>query len=156
MSNFNFNHVIMGGRISTDPEFGVTPSGVPVIRFNIAVNRRADANGETKADFFRVVAWRGTAEFISKFFRKSSPICLTGVLNTNEWTDNSGIKRYGVEIVADQAYFVDSKADAPAGVPTQATAPKQAAYNTYSAPAQQQQQNAPTFEQLGNEEELPF
>lgn len=151
MSNFNFNKMILGGRITADPEFAVTPSGVPVVRFSMAVNRRANANGEQKADFFSVVAWRGPAEFISKFFRKSSPICVVGSVQTRSWTDDKGVKRYGIDIVADEAYFIDSKADSPAGQQeTAAPVTGVPGYNPYTP------QNTPTFEQIGADDELPF
>lgn len=165
MSNFNFNESILGGRISSDPEYAVTPSGIPVIRFNMAVNRPTGANGEQKADFFSVVAWRGNADFINKFFRKSSPICVRGTLETRTWTDNNGIKRYGIDLVADKAWFVDSKADNPAGM--QAAPAYQNQYtNQYTNPAagtptntptgQYNTQTAPQFEELAGDEELPF
>ncbi len=113
MSNFNFNKVILGGRLTADPELKSTPSGVSVTSFTVAVNRRTDKNGETKADFINVTAWRNTAEFITRFFHKSSPICIVGAIQTRSWTDPQGQKRYATEVAADEAYFVDGKNDQP-------------------------------------------
>lgn len=109
MANFNFNKVILGGRLTKDVELKQTPNGVKVAQFGIAVNRRS--GNEQVTDFFNVTAWRGTAEFITKFFRKGSSICITGSIQTRSWTDNEGNKRSVVEIVADEASFVDGKND---------------------------------------------
>jgi single-strand DNA-binding protein len=72
MANLNFNKVIIGGRLTSDVELKTTPSGVSVTSFSVAVNRRGKSGDEVKADFISVVAWRGTAEFISKYFHKGS------------------------------------------------------------------------------------
>ena len=112
MANFNLNKVIIGGRLTADVELKQTPNGVAVATFSIAVNRKGADN---KADFVDVVAWRQTAEFICKYFKKGASICIVGNLQKREWTDNKGNKRYATEVVADEAYFVDSKSEAPAG-----------------------------------------
>lgn len=161
MANFNFNKVILGGRLTADPELKTTPSGIPVTTFTVAVNRRfADKQtGENTADFFNVTAWRQTAEFITKFFRKASTICVVGSIQTRTWTDQNGQKRYATEIVADEAYFVDAKGEMSSAGAVGAAASPAGASNaaqqnnyipqSYAAPA------APT-EVLGDEEELPF
>ena len=113
MANFNFNKVIIGGRLTADPELKTTPAGISVTSFTIAVNRTHAKEGEQQADFFNVTAWRQTAEFITKFFRKASSICVCGSLQTRSWTDQQGIKRFATEIVADEVYFVDAKAEMP-------------------------------------------
>lgn len=113
MSNLNLNKVILGGRLTADPELKTTPSGVSVAQFSIAVNRKYTKEGEQQqTDFFNVTAWRGTAEFISKYFRKGSSICIIGVIQNRSWTDQQGQKRYATDIIADEALFVDSKNDA--------------------------------------------
>ena len=151
MANFNFNKVIIGGRLTADPELKTTPSGVSVVSFTMAVNRRYQAKDtqETQADFINVTAWRGTAEFICKFFRKASSICIVGSLQTRSWTDPQGQKRYATEVVADEAYFVDAKGEgaAPAAAPGAQSA---AQY------VPEQYQTPPHFEELGDNEELPF
>ena len=106
MANFNFNKVTLGGRLTADVEVKQTTSGVPVCSFTIAVTRKANRE---ETDFINCVAWRNTAEFISKFFGKGSSICVTGSVQTRSWTDQDGNKRYATDIVVDEAYFVDSK-----------------------------------------------
>lgn len=108
MANFNFNKVIIGGRLTADAELKTTPSGVSVTTFSIAVNRKGK---EAQTDFIDIVAWRQTAEFISRYFKKGSSICIVGSLQKREWTDNKGQKRYVTEVIAEEASFVDSKND---------------------------------------------
>lgn len=113
MANFNFNKTILGGRLTADPELKTTPSGLSVTSFTVAVNRRGKGkDGETQADFINVTAWRGLAEFITRHFRKGSSICVVGAIQTRSWTDPQGQKHYATEVVADEAYFVDSKGEA--------------------------------------------
>lgn len=110
MASFNFNKVILGGRIARDPELKTTPSGLSVTQFSIAVNRKSTKDQQApQADFINVTAWRNTAEFITKFFRKGSSICIVGSIQTRSFTDKTGAKREVTEVVADEAYFVDSK-----------------------------------------------
>lgn len=112
MSNFNFNKTILGGRLTADPELKTTPSGVSVTSFTVAVNRPGKGkDGKTQADFINVTAWRGLAEFITRHFRKGSSICVVGTIQTRSWTDPQGQKHYATEVVADEAYFVDSKGE---------------------------------------------
>lgn len=108
MANFNFNKVIIGGRLTSDAELKQTPSGVSVTAFGIAVNRKG---AESKTDFIDVVAWRQTAEFICKYFKKGSSICIVGNLQKREWRDKDGQKRYATEVIAEEVCFVDSKSD---------------------------------------------
>lgn len=112
MANFNFNKVMLGGRITADPELKQTQSGIAVCTFSIAVNRKAAKGDEQKADFFNVTAWRGTAEFVSKYFRKGSSIFVVGQIQNRSWTDQNGQKRYATDIIADEVSFVDGKNDA--------------------------------------------
>ena len=112
MANFNFNKVILGGRLVNDPELKTTPSGVSVTTFTVAVNRRS---AKEAADFFTVTAWRATAEFVTRYFRKASSICLVGSLQSRSWTDQQGQKHFGTEIVVDEAYFVDALRESPMG-----------------------------------------
>ena len=156
MANFNFNKVILGGRLTADPELKTTPSGIAVTTFTVAVNRRfGGKNGEdAQADFFNVTAWSQTAEFITKFFRKASSICVVGSIQTRTW-EKDGVKHYATEIVADEAYFVDAKNEMPQGASTSPAGKPNAAQagtyipDAYAAPA------APSAV-LGDEEELPF
>lgn len=141
MANLNLNKVILGGRLTSDPELKTTPSGISVTSFRIAVNRRTK---DSEADFFSVTAWRQTAEFVTKYFRKGSSICVVGSLQNRSWTAQDGSKRMVTEIQADEAMFVDSRSEMPA-----AEAP---AYNPYNVKAE----DAPKFEPIGDDEDLPF
>ena len=109
MANLNLNKVILGGRLTADVELKGTPSGVSVCSFSLAVNRKYSKDSEQQTDFINCVAWRNTAEFINKYFRKGSSICVTGAIQTRNWTDTNGQKRYATEVVVDEALFVDSK-----------------------------------------------
>lgn len=104
------NKVILVGRLTADPELKKTQNGVSVCSFKVAVNRRfADENGNRQADFINCVAWRQTAEFICNYFAKGRMIGLVGALQTRDWTDNEGRKRYATEVIVDEAYFTEGK-----------------------------------------------
>ena len=112
MANFNLNQVTLGGRITADPELQFTPSNnVPVTSFTIAVNRKYQSkeNNEPQADFFRCVAWRKSAEFVTRYFRKGSSICVTGYLQTRSWADQHNVRHEVTEVIVNEAHFVDSK-----------------------------------------------
>lgn len=160
MANFNFNKVILGGRLTADPELKTTPSGVSVTSFTVAVNRnyRSKSGEEQQADFIDVTAWRQTAEFITRYFRKASSICVVGSLQKRSWTDNQGQKRYSTEVVADEAFFVDAKSESPIAV-QQAADRMGGAYvpENYGAPAfQTPSAQAPKFEEIADDDDLPF
>lgn len=110
MSNLNLNKVILGGRLTADVELKSTQSGVSVCSFTLAVNRRY--GNEQQTDFINCQAWRQTAEFISKYFKKGSALCIVGSIQTRSWNDQNGSKRFATEVVADEAMFVDGKNDA--------------------------------------------
>jgi len=152
MANFNLNRVILGGRLTSDVELKTTASGVSVCSFTIDVNRRyqsRDSQEGNTADFINCVAWRQSAEFISKYFHKGSSICVEGSIQTRSWTDNNNQKRYVTEVVVDSAMFVDSKSENGG-----ARAPQdQGAFDRqpdYSAPADL------SFDTLSGESDLPF
>ena len=109
MAALNLNKVILGGHLSLDPELKQTPNGVATTSFNLAVNRRFESNGRREVDFITIVAWRQTAEFICKYFKKGSAICVTGSIQNRTWKDKDGNNRHATEIVADEAFFVDGK-----------------------------------------------
>ena len=115
MSNFNFNKVILGGRLTADPELKQTTSGIPMVSFTVAVNRSyASKDQQRETDFFNVTAWRSRAEFVAKFFKKGSAICVVGAIQNRQYTDQQGQKRTFTDIVADEVMFVDSRSDNPA------------------------------------------
>lgn len=111
------NHIVLMGRLARDPELRRTQSGVSVTSFRLACDRDFKSqSGEKETDWIDVVAWRGTAEFVSKYFQKGRMAIVEGRLQTRDWTDKEGNKRTAVEVVADNIYFGDSKRDgAPAG-----------------------------------------
>ena len=107
-----FNLVVLTGRLTANPELKTTPSGTSVTTFSIAVDRRYTKEGQEKqTDFITVVAWRQTAEFISKYFRKGSAILVCGEIQTRSWEDNNGNKRYATEVVASEVSFCEAKRD---------------------------------------------
>ena len=105
------NHITIMGRLTKQPELRRTGSGVAVASFTVAVDRDI-ANKETgkkETDFIDCVAWRGTGEFVEKYFNKGSMAVVSGRLQIREWTDKEGNKRRSAEVVADNVYFGDSK-----------------------------------------------
>lgn len=100
------NKVMIMGRLTADPELRQTQSGIPVCTFTVAVDRKYSKDpAEKKADFFRVVAWRSNAEFVSRYFVKGKPILVEGRLQNDDYTDNNGVKHYSSSIVADSVSF---------------------------------------------------
>ena len=174
MASFNFCKVIIGGRITAEPELKTTPSGIAVTSFSVAVNRRSSGNQESQADFFNVTAWRQTAEFVTNYFHKASSICIVGTLQNRTWTDQQGQKRFATDIVADEVHFVDAKSEMPQqyappawNTPQTAQNPAQTYYTQQAytnTPAQQMPLQGNTVPQaahemsdaFSSEEELPF
>lgn len=149
MANFNFNKVILGGRLTADPELKQTQNGIAVVTFSIAVNRRYSKDAQqNETDFFNVTAWRQTAEFVSRYFKKGSSICIVGTLQNRSWVDQQNTKHYRTDIVADEVMFVDSRAESSAS------------YNgaeTYVAPSFSSTSDvAPKFEEIKTDDDLPF
>lgn len=109
------NRAILMGRLTADPDLRQTPSGVSVTVFRIAVDRNYAKDRERQTDFIDIVAWRGTAEFVTKYFRKGSMIIVEGSIQTRNYEDKNGNKRTAVEVVANNVQLVGSKKqeDAP-------------------------------------------
>ena len=147
MANLNVNKSILGGRLTADVELKQTASGISACTFTIAVNRRYSKDGQQEADFINCQAWRQTADFISRYFKKGSSILIVGAIQTRSWTDNNGQKRYATEVVADEAYFVDGKNDTERA---ESVAPSNYMPNAYKPQPQQK------FEDIPNDEGLPF
>jgi len=107
------NRIILMGRLTRDPELRHTQTGTPVASFSLAVDRdfRSRDGGERATDFIDVVAWRGTAEFVSKYFSKGRMAVVEGRLQIRDWTDREGNKRRSAEVMADNIYFGDYKRD---------------------------------------------
>lgn len=143
----SFNKVILIGNLVADPELKQTPNGVSVTSFRIAVGRkfRSAGEGQPQADFIDIVAWRQTAEFVTKYFAKGRPILVCGSIQSRTWTDQNNAKRYTVEVVADEVSFVDKKTDqAPAATGTM---------SQYATPAAE---DTPKFEEIAGDDDLPF
>ena len=145
--SLNLNKVILAGRLTADPELKQTQSGVSIATFTLAVNRKYVSknsdDAQPQADFFRITAWRNTAEFVSKYFKKGSALCLLGSIQNRSWEDDQGQKHFVTDIVADEVNFVESKGS----VQESQGQPK---YNIYDAPS------TPKFEEIKTDEDLPF
>lgn len=110
------NYIVIMGRLTRDPELRRTQSGTAVTSFSLAVDRDFKSqSGEKETDFIDIVAWRGTAEFVSKYFTKGRMAVVEGRLQIRDWTDKEGNKRRSAEVVADNVYFGDSKRDGDSG-----------------------------------------
>ena len=104
------NKVILMGRFTRAPELRSTPQGVSTCSFSLAVDRNFVREGEErKTDFINCIAWRQTAEFISKYFNKGNMIALEGSIQTRSWDDDKGKKHYTTEVIVGQVYFAESK-----------------------------------------------
>lgn len=147
------NCAVIMGRLTADPELRTTNTGLSVTSFTVAVDRSfVKAGEERQADFINVVAWRGTADFVTRYFRKGSMIAVQGAIQTRNYEDKQGNKRTSVEIVASDISFCGSKNESgtsSAGVPSVAAAA--------SAPSQSfSTASSGDFETLDGDEELPF
>ena len=150
MANFNLNKSIIGGRLTADPELKQTASGVSVCSFTVAVNRRYAKDGNQEADFINCVAWRSTAEFISRYFSKGSMIIVDGQLRNNDYTDNNGVKHYSMEVLCDEVHFGESKnaGAAQQGQPQYGAAPPPKYNQQYQAQPPQYGAALPQFDTL--------
>ena len=129
------NKAIVMGRLVRDPELRRTNSGTAVASFTIACDRDFKSDGgDREADFIECVAWRNTAEFVSKYFAKGRMAVVSGRLQTRNWTDKEGNKRKATEIVAESVYFGDSKREE---------------LQSYAAPQE-------SFAELPDDGEIPF
>ena len=149
MSCLNLNKVVLAGRLTSTPELKSTATGVSVLSFTLAVNRRYASKNEqgenqTQADFITVVAWRNTADFIARYFKKGSAICITGSIQTRSWQDQQGQRRYATEVVADEAMFVDSRGES--GMSDGYQTPSFSSNGAVT----------PSFEEHNTDDDLPF
>ncbi len=153
------NVAILMGRLVADPEIRHTPNDIAVTSFTIAVDRTYVKSGtERQADFIDIVAWRSTAEFICKYFRKGQMIAVQGSIQTRTYTDKDNIKRKAFEIVADNVHFADSKRDnsAPSmGGGAYAQPAARPEVNNAPAPAYTSGDTG-DFEEILNDDDLPF
>ena len=162
------NKIFLQGRLVADPELRHTQNGIAVASFRLAVDRdfKDRETGERKADFINIVAWRQTAEFVSRFFTKGRMAVVEGRLQLRDWTDRDGNKRRTAEVIADNVYFGDSKRDSENGGYSAGYSQQQGGYAPsnpgYSAPAAPSGYGAPPadgdqFAELSDDDgELPF
>jgi single-strand DNA-binding protein len=137
----SLNKVILIGHLVADPELRQTPTNASVVTFQIGVTRRfARAGEQNKSDFFTIVAWNKTADFICNYFKKGNAICVCGSLQTRTWTAQDGSKRYAVEVLADEANFVEKKSE------------NARTDSDFDMPAGE----APEFEDVTRDSDLPF
>ena len=106
-----FNLVVLTGRLTADPELKTTQSGISVTSFSIAVDRRYRSGEDRQTDFINIVAWRQTAEFVTKYFKKGSLIGIEGSIQTRRYQDKNGNNRVAFEVVVNNVQFVESKRD---------------------------------------------
>jgi single-strand DNA-binding protein len=159
----NINKVLLMGRLTADPELKMSASGVPNVRFSVAVNRRFARQGEDRptADFIRCTAFRQTAEFVSKYFRKGSVIIVFGSLQNDNYKDKDGNDRQSTTVIVDEVQFGETKQDRGQtrdhdDFSQQSSAP---AANTASAPSSgpDSRVNTEFFADIKDiEDELPF
>ena len=150
------NHIVLMGRLTRDPELRHTGSGVAVASFALAVDRdfQSKDSQEKAVDFIDIVAWRNTAEFVSKYFTKGRMAVVSGRLQIRSWNDKDGNKRRTAEVVADSVYFGDSKKENSAGSSGRTYYAPPGAVATPSEPAYAQQ----TFTDISDMDDgdLPF
>ncbi len=115
-----FNLVVLTGRLTADPELKTTASGISVTTFSIAVERRYRSGEDRQADFINIVAWRQTAEFITKYFKKGNMIGIEGSIQTRRYEDKNGNPRTAFEVIANNVQFVESKRDSAPSAATEA------------------------------------
>ena len=133
------NHIVVMGRLTKDPELRRTQNGTAVASFSLACDRDyKPEGGERETDFVDCVAWRGTAEFVQKYFSKGRMAVVAGRLQIRPWTDKDGNKRRSAEIVAENVYFGDSKRDGDGGYTSSAAgaapSPRGEGYGGYPQP----------------------
>lgn len=128
------NKVILMGRLTRDPELRQTATGTSVASFTLAVDRNYAKQGEEKqTDFINIVAWRSTADFVSKYFTKGQLVAVSGRIQTRSWDDQqSGQKRYATDVVADEVFFAESKKSGSAPSDAPAFADNGAGFDTTS------------------------
>ena len=143
------NTAILMGRLTADPELRHTPQDVAVTTFALAVDRSYVKQGQDRqTDFINIVAWRATADFVSKYFKKGQLVAVQGSIQQRSYTDKEGVKRYAFEIVADNVYFAEPKRDSAGG-----NAPAR-----YDAPPVESFASGDVgdFEEIEADDDLPF
>ena len=154
------NHVALSGRLVAEPELRYTSGNVPVCTVTIACDRDfVPQGGERQADFFDIVCWRHTAEFVARYFRKGQQILVSGRMQTRKWKDKYEQNRVAVEVLADNVYFAGDRKDsgqsgagAPAPARAQAPAPPAGGWPAYHEPELPQSD----FAAMDDDDDVPF
>jgi len=156
------NTAIVMGRLTADPELKSTGGGVSVCSFTVAVDRRFKGQNEDRqTDFIRCVAWRQSAEFLARYFRKGSMVAVTGSIQVRNYEDKNGNRREAVELVADQISFTGERNPGNAGggyrdeVPLPAPPPESRQQSAAPAPAYSTA-SAADFDEIAGDDDLPF
>ena len=141
------NMVALMGRLTDEPELRHTANGIPVVSFTLAVERRFKSGEERTADFINIVAWRQSAEFVSKYFRKGQLVAVDGSIQTRRYQDKDGNNRTAFEVVANNVHFAEPKRDSAPVRDDNGFAPQPAAFSNT---------NADDFAEIATDEDLPF
>ena len=146
-----FNKVILIGNLTSDPELKQTTGGVSICNFSIAVNRKMKVQGGQDCDFINIVAWRSSAEFVARYFRKGNSILVCGELQTRNYTNGQGQKVYITEVVASEVSFTGNRNES--GNEAKISTPTNNAYmpNAYGTTP-----NPPNLEEIESDTTLPF
>lgn len=153
------NHIVIMGRLTRDPELRYTQSQVPVASFTVAVDRDFSGRdgGERQTDFINCVAWRQSAEFISKYFHKGSMAVVSGRLQIRQYQDREGNNRTAAEVVSDNVYFGESRRDSDNRASGDSGYSNASYSRSYEAPRAAAASNPSPFSELSEDEgELPF
>lgn len=145
----SINITVLTGRLTSDVELKTTQNGVSVCSFSIAVDRKYKQGEEKQADFINIVAWRGTAEFVSKHFSKGSAIGIEGSIQTRKYTDKNGNNRTAFEIVANNVHFIDSKRSQSGGEGNSLPTPENDPLPAFAERLEQ-------FQEVQDDGDLPF
>ncbi len=143
------NVVVLIGRLTDNPELRHTNSNIAVTRFSIAVDRAYRSGEERQTDFINIVAWRQTAEFITRYFKKGQRIGIEGSLRMNRYTDKDGNNRTSYEVVANNVHFVENKRDS-------GDASGYAPQETQAAPQSFSNSDSGDFAEIASDDDLPF
>ena len=145
------NVAVLMGRLVADPELKHTPNDIPVTSFTIAVNRKfAKTSEERQTDFIDIVAWRSTAEFVSKYFKKGQMISIEGSIQTRSYQDKEGNKRKAFEVVANNVHFTESKKSNETYTSEEKPKEKNIDFSAYSSGSDDD------FHTIDSDEDLPF
>ena len=145
------NKVFLIGNLTKDPALSTTPSGNNLCRFDIAVNRAFDSNGERKTDYFSCSAWRGTAEAIARYCKKGNKICVMGSVQTRTYQDNEGKSRTVYDISVQEVEFLTAKSNAETG-----EFGANASSSTHSSSVNGTSRNKPTLQPMDDDGDIPF